>query len=145
MSHDISIQNFEQANDVIKFIKSPVVKKLYIKNGNVGEEFQRYLVVYFDSRWGRSIIHTNLTEILNQHSCDTFTPGLKSDIPLNYGFISHFRTVIDGFYKEIMVFYLKMFFLILSIIYFCSILLENSRKLFSIKILPKPINSLTLF
>ena len=98
VSHDISKQNFDQANDVVKFHKiSSCLNKLYIKNENVGAEFQRYLAVYFDSRYGKSIIHTNLTETLNHHSCDTFTHGLKYDTPLNYGFASHFRAVIDGF------------------------------------------------
>ena len=58
---------------------------------------QRYLAIYFDSKWGKSIVHTNLTETLNHHSCDTFTHGVKFDCPLEFGFASHFQTEIDGF------------------------------------------------
>jgi hypothetical protein len=78
------------------FLKTRFLK-LKIKNDLVGEEFQRYVAVYFDSRWWKSIINTNLTESLNHHSCDTFTHGTKFDTPLESGFASHFRTDIDGF------------------------------------------------
>lgn len=98
VTHEISEQTFIQAQNVIKYHNlSSCLKNRYIKNELIGEEFQRFLGVYFDSRWGKSIIHTNLTETLNHHSCDTFTHGIKFDTPLKFGFVSHFRTEIDGF------------------------------------------------
>ena len=70
------------------------LKSLYIKDTIVAEE---YLAVYFNSRWGKSIIDTNLTETLNHHSCDTFSRGKKFDTLLTMGYVSHFRTDISGF------------------------------------------------
>ena len=63
----------------------------------VAEEFQRYVAVYFGSRWGKSISDTNKTETINHHSCDTFTHGQKYDLDLRYGYASHFRTEVKGF------------------------------------------------
>ena len=101
LTYGILRHNFYQANDVVKYYKiNSCLKNSYIKNERVAVEFQRHLAVHIDSRYGKSIIHTNLTETLNHHSCDTFTHGLKYDAPLNYGFISHFRTSIDAFFQS---------------------------------------------
>jgi hypothetical protein len=108
VSHDLSKEHFAQAKDVVKFHNiSSCLNSRYIKKEIVAEEFQRYLAIYFDSRWGKSIIQTDLTETLNHHSCDTFTHGIKFDCPLEFGFASHFRTEIDGFLQPNRIFPFK--------------------------------------
>ena len=98
VTHAISSADLKQAKYVLKYHKlNSCLKNLYIKDTVVTEEHQRYLAVLFNSRWGKSIIETNLTETLNHHSCDTFTHGIKFDTPLTLGYASHFRTEIYGF------------------------------------------------
>ena len=103
-----SLVTASKLKNILKFHQvNSCLKDLYIKDHIVSEEIQRHIGMYFASRWGKSIIHTNLTETLNHHSCDTFTHGIKFDIPLQFGFASHFRTVIDGFLEANRIFPFK--------------------------------------
>jgi hypothetical protein len=76
---------------------------------------------FFKSKWnnafsigtpgraGKSIYATDYTQTINVHAADNVDSGTKQMyVPLNYGFVSHFRNVFDidsqkkdNFFKEI--------------------------------------------
>ena len=64
-------------------------------------DFDRIFAFLSDGRYGKSILNTNLVETVNQHSSDEMSPGTyKNELPLKYGYASHFRDYYKGFYMN---------------------------------------------
>jgi hypothetical protein len=54
--------------------------------------------IIVNNRLGKSIYNTDLTEFYNQHNADFFSANsLSINVPINYGFVSHFREYSDDF------------------------------------------------
>ena len=98
----VETKDFSKASEALDFhkIMTCFIKRDYTDAVKIADELKRHIGVYFPSRWGKSIINTNLTETINHHSCDA-PSNLKHEADLNVGFASHFRSNIDVILNEV--------------------------------------------
>lgn len=75
------------------------LNKTINRNERMNILFNSLYATPITNRLGKSIYNTNLTEIYNQHNADTIAPdSISLDVPLEDGYVSHFRDYITGFF-----------------------------------------------
>ena len=99
----IKIRNNGDQNR-IKLISNLYNKINCLKNiskSNLSIDFDRIFAFLSDGRNGKSILRTSFVETINQHNCDEMSPGYrKIELPIKYGYSSHFRDYYKGFYLD---------------------------------------------
>lgn len=84
----------------LKFTAFLYNKSKCLKKGPLFD-FNRIFAFVSDGRFGKSILNTSRVETVNQHSSDEMSSGTgKQQVPIEYGYASHFRDYYKGFYMN---------------------------------------------
>lgn len=69
----------------------------FINISKINYKWNRLHGIWMDVRRGKSVFNTNYTEFITQHSAFQINDKSASsiDVPIDYGFVSHFREPID--------------------------------------------------
>lgn len=103
LTFNINSMQFIQYINEIKHLQ-PSVKcfnKTLIENKFFELIWNTPYAIFMNMRMGKSIYNTNFTETYNQHCAEAIAPNsFEFDVPIEDGFVSHFREHIEGFFTK---------------------------------------------
>lgn len=96
------ITSYEYDHNMTKWISdsneliSCLNKTIQQGKSKINANWNRVYGVWMDMRKGKSIFNTKYVDFIQQHSAVEFTnKAVQFDIPVNIGFVNHFREEID--------------------------------------------------
>jgi hypothetical protein len=103
------IEIFKKAFTLIDCLNETIKNRINLNVGFYKSKWNNAFSISSSGRAGKSIYATEYTQTINVHAADNVNSGTRQiNVPLNYGFVSHFRNVFnldsqrkDNFFKEI--------------------------------------------
>jgi hypothetical protein len=92
------IENFQKAITLIDCLNKTIKNKINLNVDFYKSKWNNPYSFRSFNRLGKSIYATDFTQTINVHGADNVNSGTNFiNVPLNYGFVSHFREDFDSY------------------------------------------------